>query len=502
MSALSLRSSQRATKPVNRFADEQAAAAAAAEAAVGEKKRQNSEISSPAAENKTASTTDDNIDTIDGAEFYTFIRNKEDDECHESALVANCEEFNATPANAKDADYSLKRYYKKGSNANQRNQLFIKPSEESRVAVTVDESGSRFNFLDQCKKLDGKSCEYRAKEGFAALDKNARSQISFATPAIQFEVYGELIPGSGIWVTIHFASMKEGKGGRHAPPDSLVKFCGGDMHPHNNMKPSDPPHLHRKDANGVHIFKIRVVDWKTEDRNVIKEAAKQNAHVCKACIARRDELDRLRDVHGITQQNHLYELTKKDDLSFGVWKAKSVRDVIGITGSFLTSGDLKFHPDKKPNPIKAEMLPADMNQDESLTTCKGTFIVKRISLERFESAELQKVTARNKPALDAELVKMRKLFGVKTNFSTLKFYLVEKVGDDAEAEAWGTNPFHSWKAMRLSIGVRFFPSGKDIKVGDLPAVTNQEEIIQTNRGTFSVKQVTLDEYLEHATKKK
>ena len=29
------------------------------------------------------------------------------------------------------------------------------------MAATVDESGSRFNFLDQCKKLDGKSCEFR-----------------------------------------------------------------------------------------------------------------------------------------------------------------------------------------------------------------------------------------------------------------------------------------------------------------------------------------------------
>jgi len=57
--------------------------------------------------------------------------------------------------------------------------------------------------------------------------------------------------------------------------------------------------------------------------------------------------------------------------------------------------------------------------------------------------------------------------------------------------------------MKDSIGGRHLSSKKDIKVGDLPAMTNQEEIIQTFRGMFSVKQVTLDEYLVYyPTKKK
>eukprot|EP00984_Skeletonema_dohrnii_P006203 scaffold2229_cov92-Skeletonema_dohrnii-CCMP3373.AAC.2 len=521
MSALSSRSSQRAKRPVIRFSDEQAAAvpaaaAAAAEAAVGKKKRPNDAISSPtAAENKTASTTDDNIDTIDGAEYFTFISKEEDDDCHESALAANYGEFKATPANAKDADYNLERRYKTESNANQRKQLFVKPSEKSRVAATVDESGSRFNFLDQCNKLDGKSCEFRAKEGLAALDKKTRAQVSFFKSSIPFEVKGELIAGSGKWETIHFASMHSGKGGRHAPPDSLVKFCAGCCNHLNNKEPGDPPQLHRKDANGDYIFLIRVVDWKTEDRNDIIEAAKRNAHVRDACIARRDELDRLRHEYGIVQhsqcRNHFYELTKKDDPSYGAWKVKSLNDVKDITGGVLTSDDSKFHPDKKPNQIMDEMLPNDMNQEESLTTCRGTFIVKRISLERFESTELQKLTARNKPALDVDLVKMRKLFGATTKFSELKFYLVVKVGISAVAgaeawgkspEAWGTNPFHSWGTMKGSIGGRHLSSGKNIKVGDLPEM-DQEVIIQTFRGKFKVKQVSLDKYLEYyPTKKK
>ena len=497
MSSPPLRSSQRVTQVVNRSADEQAKTAAAA--AVRKKKRQNDSISSPnAAENKTAST-DDNIDTIDGIEVYTFISKEEDDDCHESALVANFEEFNPTPVNAKDADYYLKRLYEKESNADQLKQMFVKPSEESRVAATVDESGIRFNFLDQCKKVDGKSCEIRSKEGFAALDKNIRSQLSFKfKPAIQYEVSGELFPGSGKWETIHFAPLHSGKGGRHAPPNSLEAFCRGDRHHIDNMKPGES-RLHRKDANGVYIFKVRVVDWKSDNRKDIEEAAKRNKHVCEACFKRVDELDRLRLEHSIVQipqaTNHLYEVTKKDDLGFGVWKAKSLLDVIAITGywTYSKSGPIQ---------IKAEMLPADMNQDETLTTIRGTFIVKRISLERFESAELQKVTDKNKPALDAKLVMMRKLFGEKTNFSKLKFFLVKKIGNDAEAKAWGTKPFRGWKEMKGSIGGRHLSTGKDIKIGDLPAVMNQREIIETNRGEFSVKQVTLDEYLKHATKKR
>eukprot|EP00986_Skeletonema_menzelii_P001988 scaffold547_cov143-Skeletonema_menzelii.AAC.10 len=501
MSSPPLRSSQRVTQVVNRFADEQAKMAAAA--AVRKKKRQNDAISSPnanAEENKTASTADDNIDTIDGIEVYTFISKEEDDDCHESALVANFEEFNATPVNAKSyADYYLKRSYENESNANQLKQMFVKTSEESRVAATVDESGIRFNFLDQCKKLDGKSCEIRTKEGFAALDKNIRSQLSFKfKPAIQYEVSGELVPGSGEWETIHFAPLLAGKGGRHAPPNSLVKFCRGDHHLLHNLKPGES-RLYRKDANGVYIFKVRVVDWRSDNRNDIEEAAKRNKLVREACFKRIDELDRLRLEHSIIQHpqatNHLYEVTKKDDLSFGVWKAKSLLDVIEITGQ-------KTYSKSGPIQIKAEMLPADMNQDETLTTCRGTFIVKRISLERFESAELQKVTDKNKPALDAKLVMMRKLFGEKTNFSQLKFFLVEKVGNDAEAKAWGTKPFRGWKEMKGSIGGRHLSTGKGIKIGDLPAVMNQREIIETNRGEFSVKQVTLDEYLKHANKKR
>ncbi len=63
-------------------------------------------------ENKTASTAHDNIDTCDDAEFFTYISKEEEDVCHEATLAAKYEEYNASSANAKDADYNLDKQYK------------------------------------------------------------------------------------------------------------------------------------------------------------------------------------------------------------------------------------------------------------------------------------------------------------------------------------------------------------------------------------------------------
>ena len=506
--------SQRVKKPIIRLEAEQAAAAEAATARAGKKKkRQKEEISSPAAassnaatENNTASTTDGNIGIYDGAEFFNYISNEDDDNCHESELTANYEEYTSTQANAKDAEaeYTLKRLFKNGSTSKQRSKMFLKPSEENVVAAAINESGDRFNFLDECEKVDGESNECRAKEGLAALDKKTRSKIGYRGQANQYEVSGRLNQDSDEWYVIEFCPVFSGCSGREKPlPGSLVDFCGGDVHHLNNLKPGDPPRYHRQDENGDHIFKIRRVCWRTENRNDIIEKAKRNAHVRDACIRRRDELVRLHDTYGIQRhplcRGHYYEVTKKGNPTFGCWRAKSLNNVMAITGNFLVSGDPKFDPDKEANHIGDEMLPDEMNQEVSLTTVRGTFSVTRVSLERFESTELQTVSDHNKPALDADLALMRRLFGPSTNHGKLKYYFVRKVGKGAKA--WGTKPFHSWREMMKHVGQRDLSSKRKLtEPDDLPQEIGEEKTIETNRGKFKVKRVTLEKYLERYPK--
>ncbi|KAL7458500.1 hypothetical protein ACHAWC_010102 [Mediolabrus comicus] len=360
--------------------------AAAATASRKKQKQEQAATTSPSVD--TNSSSHDNIIIVDDKVVCTYV--KEKDDCHETELAANDQDQVEDDAGG-DVFYALKRPYRAGSNAIQQSQMFVKPSTENRVAVPIDSSGKRYHILDECNIVDGLTCEVRTKRGFADLPKVVQVRIGSFGQAKQFIVYGELVPGSKIYEAIHFARMLQGSKNRSKkdsrdPDCTLFEFVGGY---YNDLifKDGQTAIYHRVDKEGRTIFKIEPFDWKKQDRDEIKKTVEQNTHIRDACLARKDEVDKMRHEHGVyvTSQSrgHMYEITEVDDdgrVKGRVKAAKSVTTVRNITGKQL--GQVVV--------VNQGILPAKMNQEVEIKTSRGTFRVKRVSETRFKEIASKK----------------------------------------------------------------------------------------------------------------
>jgi hypothetical protein len=139
--------------------------------------------------------------------------------------------------------------------------------------------------------------------------------------------------------------------------------------------------------DGNDMFKIELFNWRNQDRDEIKKIVEQNTHIRDACLARKDEVDKMRHEHGVyassQTRGHMYEITEVDDdgrVKGRVKAAKSVATVRNITGKKLNNVDV----------INQGILPAKMNQEVEVKTSRGTFRVKRVSEARFKEIASKK----------------------------------------------------------------------------------------------------------------
>ena len=135
------------------------------------------------------------------------------------------------------------------------------------------------------------------------------------------------------------------------------------------------------------MFKIELFNWRNQDRDEIKKIVEQNTHIRDACLARKDEVDKMRHEHGImvTSQTrgHMYEIKELDDdgrVKGRVKSAKSLATVRKITGDKLNQLIV----------VNQGILPAEMNQEVEIKTSRGTFRVKRVSEARFKEIASKK----------------------------------------------------------------------------------------------------------------
>ncbi len=269
-------------------------------AAASRKKQKQEQATTTSPSVDTNSSAHDNIIIVGDNVIYTFVKRNND--CHETTLAANDQDQVEDDAGG-EVFYTLKRPYKVGSSAIQQSQMFVKPSTENRVAVPTDSSGNRYHILDKCRMVDGLTCEVRTKRGFADLPKEVQVRIGSFGQAKQFIVSGESVPGSDIYEVIHFARMIRGGRNRskkdsHDPDCTLFEFVGGKTD-QLIFDDGQTALYHRKDKEGRNIFKIEPLDFKTQDRDEIEKTAKQNTHIRDACLARKDEADKMRHEHGI-----------------------------------------------------------------------------------------------------------------------------------------------------------------------------------------------------------
>jgi hypothetical protein len=128
------------------------------------------------------------------------------------------------------------------------------------------------------------------------------------------------------------------------------------------------------------------------------------------------------------------------------------------------------------------------------------FMIERFDFRTHDKTELKKIAAANKSIKDACLARRDQkalVFGM-SHMMNPRVYTVQKVGD----KNYGTKPFRSLRDMRKSTGAYIKSPSRPIKTDDLPTEVGKVKIIETTRGKFKVKRVTLEEYEKHLRRTK